>query len=379
MRDKMASKKKDALEEIEALEETEALDSKKTVRIIIYIAALTLIFMASFLVSFKFALDSGIKKANQTAINIEMEDRIPVFIPLGSSTPQIAQILKDNGFIKNTFVFRFLSSINGYDGEYKSGTHILSKKLTYDEIMTILASNPAGIKVTLPEGYTVKQIVEKLENEKLINAEEFYQIADSEPFDYTFVENIPRTENRLEGYLFPDTYEFDLNTGSKEIISRMLQNFDNKFPTRYYEQAKQLNMTADQIIILASIIEKEAKVAAERPIISSVFHNRLNGKNGASRKLESCATIQFIYMDRFNEYKSKITDSDKKIDDPYNTYMYEGLPPGPICNPGKAAIEAALNPAYTDYIYFVAKGDGTHYFSKTLEEHNAAIIRYGAY
>jgi len=366
MKNKTASKKK------------EDLEVNKTKKIIIYIATLTLTFMICFLISYKYTVDSSVKKANQSAIVIEPEDRIPVYIPLGSSTSDISKILKENGIIKHPFIFRVLSSLNGYDGEYKSGTHILSKKLTYDEIMRVISSNPEGIKITIPEGYTTKQIAQKLDSEKLVKADEFIEIANTYDFDFKFVKEIPQRENRLQGYLFPDTYEFDLNTGSKEIINRMLQNFDNKFPTRYYDQARQLNMTADQVIILASIIEKEARTASEMPIISSVFHNRLNGKNGVQRKLESCATIQYIYMERFNEVKTKITDSDTKIDDPYNTYMYEGLPPGPICNPGKAAIEAALNPAYTDYLYFVAKGDGTHYFSKTLEEHQAAVYRYGA-
>ncbi|HOQ00530.1 MAG TPA: endolytic transglycosylase MltG [Acetivibrio clariflavus] len=198
----------------------------------------------------------------------------------------------------------------------------------------------------------------------------------TEKFDYDFIAQIPERENRLEGYLFPDTYFFDPLSSDREIITKFLDNFDMKFKLDYYARAKELNMTVDEIITLASIIEKETALPEEKPIISSVFHNRLKSKDPSLRKLQTDATIQYILFKRDGKIKEKLTEADTKIDDPYNTYLYEGLPPGPICSPGLASIEAALYPEKTDYYYFVAKGDGSHYFSKTLSEHEAAKKRY---
>jgi UPF0755 protein len=145
----------------------------------------------------------------------------------------------------------------------------------------------------------------------------------------------------------------------------------------YYARAKELNMTVDQIITLASIIEKEATLPEEKPIISSVFHNRLKSKDPSLKKLQTDATIQYIIYNKEGKIKEYLTENDTKIDHPYNTYVYEGLPPGPICNPGLASIEAALYPEEgTGYYYFVARGDGSHQFSKTLSEHEAAKKKY---
>ncbi len=243
--------------------------------------------------------------------------------------------------------------------------------------MRVLSSNPAGIRIMIPEGYTVKQIVQKLSGEKLVTEEDFHKIADSHNFDYRFTKEIPRDHNRLEGYLFPDTYEFDLSADSEQIIGKMLENFDSKFTTKFYEQAKMYNMTADQAIRLASLIEKETRYPSEMAVISGIIHNRLNRKNGSSAKLEIAATVKYVYSDILGTPVSIVDDNNKWIDNPYNTFIYEGLPPGPVCNPGKAAMEAALNPEDTDYLYFVLKPDGTHYFSKTLEEHQAATRIYG--
>jgi UPF0755 protein len=168
-----------------------------------------------------------------------------------------------------------------------------------------------------------------------------------------------------------------MGVGEKEIVKRLLERFNEIFRPDYYDLAKKNNMTTDKIIILASIVEREAKDDDERKLIAGVFYNRLNNKDKSLRRLESCATIQYIFYKNEGIIKEKISEKDTQVNDPYNTYMREGLPPGPICSPGKASIEAALNPEKTGYLYFVAKGDGTHQFSKTLQEHNAAVKKYG--
>jgi len=213
-----------------------------------------------------------------------------------------------------------------------------------------------------------------LERNKLINKNKFAKIANETKFEFEFLNNVPNTLHlKLEGYLFPDTYNFDLASGEEGILKIMLSNFNRKFKPEYYTRAKKLGMTVHQVITLASIIEREAKLAEERSIISGVFHNRLKKK----MKLESCATIQYILFMEKGIIKETLTEEDLKIDNIYNTYKYSGLPPGPICNPGEDSIKAALYPDdENEYLYFVAKGDGSHVFSKTLKEHNEAKKKY---
>lgn len=324
--------------------------------------------------------------ATSTISEIPLEDQLLIEIPMGAGTATIANILKEKGIIKYPLIFRIYSKINGYDGVYRSGVHAIDKNVNYntlkgyDMLMEIISSNPlsyVGVRVTIPEGYNNEQIIETLEKSNLIDRESFISILENSQFDFEFLKDNKRKQNKLEGYLFPDTYEFDPDENDREIILKMLRNFNQKFKPEYYRRAEELNMTIDEIIILASIIEKEAKLPEERPIIAGVFYNRLKSKDPNLRKLQSCATIQYILYKRDGVIKDVITAEDEKIEDPYNTYLYEGLPPGPICNPGLASIEAALYPAEHDYLYFVSKEDGTggHYFSRTYTEHLSAQLK----
>ena len=195
-----------------------------------------------------------------------------------------------------------------------------------------------------------------------IGADDFYA-AEKLDYDSPFTKEIPNRENRYEGYLFPDTYEFDASATGEDITKRMLLRFSEIWTDEYKNRAKELGMTMDEVVILASIIEREAGNEGEMGKVSSVFHNRLN----IDMPLQSCATVQYILKER----KSVLSVEDTKIDSPYNTYMYKGLPKGPIASPGKAAINAALYPETTDYLYFKVTSDGVTVFSKTLEEHNS--------
>lgn len=345
--------------------------------IVFGVTAYFLLFMSCFLLCFKLVVDSNIEAA-AGEIFIADEEKISIFIPRGSNTKDIAENLKRNGVINSTLLFRFLSNVNGYDGDYKYGTHYVKKGLKYDQLMAILTSYPEGIRVMIPEGYNIMQIADKFAKEGLVDKEKFLQVAENYPFDYIFLENIPdNTKNRLEGFLFPDTYFFDRNAGEIDIIDMMLTNFDNRFPPHFYDRAKELGLTVYDVITLASIVEKEAAELTEMPRVAGVFLNRLSGKYDIARKLDSCATIQYCIYRQTGSFKEKLSDEDTKIDDPYNTYIHEGLPPGPISNPGRAAIEAVLYPEEGNFLFFVAKGDGTHYFSRTLEEHNYALSMYG--
>ena len=292
-----------------------------------------------------------------------------VSIPQGYSVKGISKILEEEGIIKNKLAFQLAVRLENLTGKLQSGNYLLSPAMTSKEIIYRIAGGQViddSIKVTIPEGFELKMIAERLEEKGLTTKEEFIKAAkDFDQYDYKFLKHIPKDrENPLEGYLFPDTYNFPQGVSNQQIIATMLARFNEIFKDEYYDQAEKLNMTVDQVVILASIVEREAKVASERPIISGVFHKRLE----IGMRLESCATIQYILGER----KPRLLNKDLEVVSPYNTYKNSGLPIGPIASFGEDSLKAALYPKKTDYLFFVAKDDGSHVFSKTLAEHNAA-------
>lgn len=345
--------------------------------VLLICAATTIIFAT---ISYDYVMKNHLEASKNEPVAIDEAEGVEFIIERGASTTQIAKNLMEQGLIKNESIFKLLSKINGYDGTYQSGTHIVSKKLSYDDMMRVLSNEPATRLVTIPEGKTFLQAVDILYEKKIIKDKaSFIKAANTEEFDYDFLKDLPKRENRLEGYLFPDTYEFDRNVSERQVIIKMLDNFDRKFKAEYREMISKLKyeMTLDKVVIMASLIEREAKDPDDRYTIAGVLYNRLTGKDKTLRKLQVDATIQYIMLKTTGAYKDRILYADLEIDDPYNTYKNEGLPPGPICCPGEASIKAALNPDDTQYLYYVAKGDGSHQFSKTLAEHQAAIKKYG--
>lgn len=290
-------------------------------------------------------------------------------IPSGSTTKSIGKLLEEKGIILKEEAF--VAKVKDLDvaNALKAGNYQLSAAMSVEDIINTLTSGKIyveRVKVVIPEGYEVRQIIDKLVEANLIDRAVFEDELVNGQFDYPFISGIDRS-TRLEGYLFPATYQFPKDISEHDIIDQMLRAFDKAFTQDYYEKAKSLNMSVEEVVTLASIIEREAMVAEERPIVSSVFHNRLK----KPMRLQSCATVQYILGER----KEVLSIKDTQIESPYNTYQNNGLPPAPIASPGKASIDAALNPAITDYLFFVTtnNGDGSHYFSRTLEEHNAAI------
>ena len=342
--------------------------------LIVTFAAIVVIFAT---ISYDYVMKT-MESENDGPVIVDENEGVEFIVERGANTSQIAKKLHEEGLIENENIFKLLSKINGFDGTYLSGTHIVSKSLSYNDMMKVLSTEPAIRQVTIPEGKTFKELVDILYDKKIItDKEKFIKTANTEEFDYDFLKDLPPRDNKLEGYLFPDTYEFDRNAGDKEIIIKMLNNFDKKFKAEYKEKISSLKgMTVDKIVILASIIEREAKDPDDRYMISGVLYNRMNSKDKNLRKLQVDATIQYIMLKTTGAYKERLLNKDLEVKDPYNTYIYEGLPPGPICNPGEAAIKAALNPEETDYLYYVAKGDGSHEFSKTYAQHQAAIKKY---
>ncbi|MGI6327415.1 MAG: endolytic transglycosylase MltG [Dethiobacteria bacterium] len=297
-----------------------------------------------------------------------------IVIPYSSSTAQIAAILKNEGMIKNEILFRLYSRYRGYDQTLQAGRYLLKTSMGLEEILQTLQQGvlwEEGLRFTIPEGFTLEQIAVRLEDEGLVGKEAFISACQDymqniDP-SFSFLNDIPAGVNyHLEGYLFPDTFEVRRGITARELIEVMLHRFNEVFNEDYRRRAGEMGFTLHEIVTLASIVEKEARVAEERPIISAVFHNRL--QSPGMSLLQSCATVQYV----LGEVKPVLLNEDLEIDSPYNTYLYPYLPPGPIASPGKDALEAALYPAEVDYLYFVYKedGSGTHYFSTTLQEHN---------
>lgn len=348
---------------------------------VLFIAGMVAIALISGSLSYNYVINKYHDTSKNDVVVVDEKDGVEFIIKRGAGVSEIAAQLKEQGLIENENVFKLLSKINGYDGTYISGTHIVSSSLTYDEMMRVLSSDPVTRTVTIPEGKTFKQIVDILYDKKIIkDKDKFIKSANTEVFDYDFLKDIPQREDRLEGYLFPDTYEYDYNASDREILNKMLSNFNKKFKQEYRDMIDQLpgDMTLDKVVTMASIIEREARDPDDRYLISGVLYNRLSGKDASLRKLQVDATIQYIFMKNTGSYKDRVLYEDLEIEDPYNTYLHEGLPPGPICCPGEASIKAALKPDDTPYYYYVAKGDeaGSHAFARTFKEHQANIKKY---
>lgn len=270
-----------------------------------------------------------------------------VTIPDGATTKEIAGLLHKSGVISSKFFFVEIVKVTNKTKRLKAGSYVISPRASIFKVINILAKGDSEYKkITIPEGYNSKQIAELLSLNGLILKEDFLNLVE---------------KNKLEGYLFPQTYRFSPGITAEMIINIMHKEFYRNFTEQMAQRAKELSMTENQIITLASIIEKEAVVAQERNIIAGVFYNRLRKK----WNLESCATVLYA----LGGHKDRLSLDDVKIDSPYNTYRHGGLPPGPICSPGVESIKAALYPAQTEDMFFVATGTGTHIFSKYFTEH----------
>ncbi len=277
---------------------------------------------------------------------------------------QVAQMLKQNDVIRSPFLFRTLVWLKGAQNRFFTATFDVDAGDGYNRIINTLTydSGYRTTDITVPEGSTLKDIAAIVAKTGYVTEKEFTD-ALLENYEYSFLHGIDR-KNRLEGYLFPDTYNISNTMSAREIVSMMLNRFSQVFTQAYSARAKKLGYSDDEILILASIIEGEAGTGNDRSRVSAVFHNRLN-KPAVYPYLQSCATVQYI----LGEKKLILTMEDTRIDSPYNTYRYAGLPIGPICNPGKAAIEAALYPASTDDYYFQSDAQGKIYYAKTMQEH----------
>jgi len=288
-----------------------------------------------------------------------------VVIKPGMSTQAIGGLLQEQGLITSTLFFRIVVRVEGLDNSLQAGEYNFKKEMPVRQIVAMLADGDTTYKqFTIPEGFTVNQIAALLESKKVASADKFKALATNYvPYDYVTPE--PQADYRVEGYLFPDTYRVAAGTSEERLMQMMASHFNEKFTPQMRQRANGLGLSIQEVIVLASLVEREAKLPQDRPVIAAVFLKRLN----LGMPLQSCATIQYI----LGEPKPELTVADTEIASPYNTYQHTGLPPGPIANPGLASITAVLYPAQTDYLYFVASKDGSHHFSRTYQEHLAAI------
>ena len=347
-------------------------------RFLIFVIICMALFFSAAYVSYTYLTKYGMEYVSKGAIDIPKEEQIEIEIPEGFGTADIATLLEKEGFVEYTWLFRFFSKLNGYDGKYKAGMHIISHELNYEGLMLVLTSDPVSDPtkdMRVPEGFTVVELTDYLSERGFVDKEEFEAICKIKIKKYQFLENVPDRKYPLEGYLYPDTYKIEVKWGEEEIIDRLLTEFDTILKPEYYERAEELGMTLDEVVTLASIIEMEAKYASDYKKISSVFHNRLNSR--AFPYLQTDVTLQYARIMTGLGRIQILTNKDKDIDSPYNTYAHEGLPPGPICSPRAEAIEAALYPDNTDYFFFFSPPDGSVIYNETLSGHNRGLNSYG--
>lgn len=279
--------------------------------------------------------------------------KIKVKIDRGASAKEISHRLYQSGILRSKMEFLFFSKLMGKDAVLKPGVYHIRRWANPVEIISLLSKGPKDIRVVIPEGFNLNEIATCLEKNGLISKERFLLLC--RDYDFIYSLGIETPPKNLEGYLFPDTYFLSPTETEEEIIRRFVNNL------LYHLRELGVKEQIHKVLTIASLVEKEAKFDFERRKIAAVFLNRLK----SNLPLESCATVQYALG--FN--KERLSENDLKIDSPYNTYLYKGLPPGPICSPGAESIKAVLNPHQDGYLYFVSLGNGTHHFAKSYKEH----------
>ena len=313
-------------------------------------------------------------------LGLNQEDnQIEVVIPEGASIQQIASLLQKAGVVDQQATFILYAGIQVEEGELQPGNYAFNSNMGYDQLITAMKtgnSKKEVVTITFIEGWSVYEIAKALEGERVCDANEFLDFLQTEDMGFEFMDQLPTSTlrfRRLEGYLFPDTYEFYVGEKVDSVARKFLRNFDSKVTQSMRDQMLDMNLSLDETITLASIIQKEAGGVGgieEMKRVSSVLHNRLE-LSAQYPRLQSDVTLIYV-----NNFIIPFQDTrDQPMYDAYNTYEREGLPIAPICNPGLNAIEAALNPADTPFYFFVTDVQEQFYYAVTLQEHNANVIQ----
>ena len=316
-----------------------------------------------------FALILGVLSASVLLLGLSRHleqprnfEQTEITIYPGQSFNSVLAELHRQGMISSIWKLKLYARFKDSDRKLRAGEYRIPAGASPEQILDLLVQGKVMLhRVTVPEGYNLRQIAETVEHAGLVSADEFLAAAD----DPQLIENFKISGSSFEGYLFPDTYLFSRQTSARKVIEVMVHRFDEVFSEDWKVRAAKLGLSVHEVVVLASIIEKETGVDAERPVIASVFHNRM----GLGMRLESDPTV--IYG--IENFDGNLTRTHLRTPTPYNTYTQPGLPPGPIASPGQKSLEAALYPADTPYLFFVARKDRTHQFSTTLAEHQKAV------
>ena len=321
--------------------------SKKS--IIIYTLLIPILLVITLVIAILYWPQNNMKRSTKITINH------------GESLSIISSKLLKSGIITNEKFFGLATKIMGLEKSIPVGTYQLENiYINKDIINRLVYGSPEVKRITLLEGWNIKQVCSHLSKEMGFDYNDLLEIIN----DKNFMQSLELESDNLEGYLYPETYYFFDGESERSVIKRLVKEYKKFWSNTNITKADSMNLTQHQIVTLASIIEGEAIYDSERPIISAVYHNRL--KKGM--KLQADPTVQYIIKDG----PRRLLNKDLKIKSPYNTYLYQGLPPGPINSPGFKSLKAALFPDENDYLYFVAKGDGYHTFSKNEKDHERA-------
>ncbi len=295
------------------------------------------------------------------------QGRTIVTIPPGADSLQIADILSQHNVIKNRLVFVFLSRVLNWEKDLKAGRYEFFGPSMLEVLKELREGQIKTHRVTFPEGLPKWEVAQVLSQRGISGKEEFLAVVDK-PETYEGAFSFPLPEDSLEGYLYPDTYHLIEGQSPQEIVKRFLRRFEEVVLPLYEAVHGEDRSSLHQLVILASIVEKEAQISSEKPTIAAVFYNRLR----RGMRLRADPTVKYALGD----FTEKLDRERLKTPSPYNTYLYFGFPPGPICSPGRESVYAALHPATVDYLYFVARGDGSHEFNKSYQQHLRAVSRY---
>jgi len=286
----------------------------------------------------------------------------------GTGVQGIAQKLKEEGIIKKTWPFLLGYRLYFFSKSLKAGEYEFDLPLSTKKILNLLSEGKVYLhSLTIPEGLTRREIAQHLASLEIIAEEDFLEMSSKTDI----IASLDSQAENLEGYLFPETYNFTKGTSAETIISAIVSQFKEVFSAEWQRRAAEIKMTPREVVTLASLIEKETSIPEERKLVSAVFHNRLR----IGMKLDCDPTIIYAMKEQ-GIYKGRLLKKHLKFNSPYNTYLNRGLPPGPICNPGKPSLEAALYPSEEKYLYFVSKNDGSHVFSRTFTEHQREVRKY---
>lgn len=296
---------------------------------------------------------------------------VTLTITADDSFNDVTKMLKKEGLIEHRYLFKLFAAVTGGKDNVTMGTYTLNTDMDYRALlsgMSVYSSTRAEVSVTIPEGFTTEQIFEELEKNGVAQIDDLKKEATEHNYKFPFLQEIPLGDfRRLEGYLFPDTYTFYTPHSPLYAINKMLVNFDDRMTPELREEIEATGYTMHEILTIASLIEKETD-GKDQAMVASVIYNRLNNPKAE--------TVGFLQIDATLSYINggKVpTEEDKAIDSPYNTYMYKGLPAGPICNPGMESIRAAIHPEKSNYYYYALGDDNVHHFFKTYAQHQKFI------